>query len=125
MAGTLVVGGIGVLCCLLPLELLLVLSGTGLVAIYAGIALAAIVGRRTGATDHALYRMPLYPLAPIVTLVALDVCDVDKLARSERGSAGADHDRLRRSSGRRSITGLCCAAAARGRCIRDDRAERL
>jgi amino acid transporter len=71
MAGTLVVGGIGVLCCFLPLELLLVLSGTGLVAIYAGIALAAIVGRRTGATDHAPYRMPLYPLAPIVTLVAL------------------------------------------------------
>ena len=47
------------------------LSGTGLVAIYAGIALAAIVGRRTGATAHAPYRMPLYPLAPIITLVAL------------------------------------------------------
>lgn len=69
--GTLVVGGVGVLCCFLPLTLLLVLSGTGLVAIYAGIALAAIVGRRTGATAHAPYRMPLYPLAPIITLVAL------------------------------------------------------
>lgn len=68
---TLLVGGVGVLCCFLPLTLLLVLSGTGLVAIYAGIALAAIVGRRTGATAHAAYRMPLYPLAPAVTLLAL------------------------------------------------------
>ena len=69
--GTLIVGGVGVACCFLPLTLLLVLSGTGLVAIYAGIAVAAMVGRRSGATDHARYRMPLYPLAPVVTLVAL------------------------------------------------------
>ncbi len=69
--GTLIVGGIGVACCFLPLTLLLVLSGTGLVAIYAGIALAALAGRRSGATAHALYRMPLYPLAPLVTLAAL------------------------------------------------------
>ena len=69
--GTLIVGGVGVACCFLPLTLLLVLSGTGLVAIYAGICLAAIQGRRSGATAHARYRMPLYPLAPILTLVAL------------------------------------------------------
>ncbi|WP_294282344.1 APC family permease [uncultured Sphingomonas sp.] len=69
--GTLIVGGVGVACCFLPLTLLLVLSGTGLVAIYAGIAIAAMVGRRTGATAHARYRMPLYPLAPVVTLIAL------------------------------------------------------
>jgi len=68
---TLLVGGLGMLCCFLPLTLLLVLSGTGLIVIYAGIALAAIAGRRSGATDHAPYRMPLYPLAPIVTLIAL------------------------------------------------------
>ena len=70
-AATLLVGGIGVACCFLPLPFLLVLSGSGLVAIYAGIALAAIAGRRTGATAHAPYRMPLYPLAPAVTLAAL------------------------------------------------------
>lgn len=69
--GTLIVGGVGVACCFLPLTLLLVLSGTGLVAIYAGIAVAAMVGRHGGATDHARYRMPLYPLAPIITLIAL------------------------------------------------------
>ena len=69
--GTLLVGGIGVACCFLPVQLLLVLSGTGLVAIYAGIALAVVAGRRTGRTARAHYRMPLYPLAPIVTLLAL------------------------------------------------------
>ena len=69
--GTLIVGGVGVACCFLPLTLLLVLSGTGLVAIYAGIAVAAMIGRHSGATDHARYRMPLYPLAPVITLIAL------------------------------------------------------
>ncbi len=69
--GTLIVGGVGVACCFLPLTLLLVLSGTGLVAIYAGIAVAAMVGRRSGATAHARYRMPFYPLAPVITLIAL------------------------------------------------------
>ncbi|WP_232473830.1 APC family permease [Sphingomonas sp. MA1305] len=69
--GTLIVGGVGVACCFLPLTLLLVLSGTGLVAIYAGIAVAALVGRLNGATAHAAYRMPLFPLAPVATLIAL------------------------------------------------------
>lgn len=49
----------------------LVLSGAGLVAIYAGICVAAMVGRRSGKTAHAPYQMPLYPLAPVVTLLAL------------------------------------------------------
>lgn len=68
---TLMGGGIGTLCCLMPLQVLLVVSGTGLVAIYAGISLAAIIGRHRGITANAPYRMPLYPLAPIVTLTAL------------------------------------------------------
>jgi amino acid transporter len=85
---TLVVGGVGVACCFLPLTLLLVLSGTGLVAIYAGIALAAIVGRRTGATAHAAYRMPLYPLAPIATLVALGYVVVTSWLDLEEGRPG-------------------------------------
>jgi amino acid transporter len=68
---TLIVGGIGTACCLVPLQLLLVLSGTGLVAIYAGIALATIAGRRRGLMAHAPYQMPFYPLAPVLTLIAL------------------------------------------------------
>ena len=69
--GTLIVGGMGTLACFLPMSMLLVLNGTGLVAIYGGIALAAMAGRHGGASAHAPYRMPLYPLAPAVTLLAL------------------------------------------------------
>lgn len=69
--GTLLVGGVGLVCCLLPLSFLLLLSGAGLIVIYAGIALAAIAGRRSGATDHAPFRMPAYPLWPLLTLAAL------------------------------------------------------
>lgn len=68
---TVIVGAAGAACCFVPLEQLLVLSGTGLIAIYAGIALAVIVGRISGATAQAPFRMPLYPLAPLVTLAAL------------------------------------------------------
>ena len=68
---TLMCGAVSVAACFLPMRLLLLLSGTGLIAVYAGIALAAIVGRRTGATAHAAYRMPLHPVAPFLTLAAL------------------------------------------------------
>ena len=70
-AATLIVGAVGIALCLLPLRLLEVWSGAGLIAIYAGIALAVVVGRRSGATRHAAYRMPLYPLAPLVAFAAL------------------------------------------------------
>lgn len=69
--GTLVVGAVGMALCLLPLRLLQVWSGAGLIAIYAGVAAAALIGRRSGASGHAPYRAPLHPLAPAVTLVAL------------------------------------------------------
>lgn len=69
--GTLLIGVFSVACCLVPLHFLVILSGMGLVAIYAGIALAALVGRRQGKTGVAGYRMPLFPLAPTVTLAAL------------------------------------------------------
>jgi amino acid transporter len=69
--GTVIIGVFSVACCFLPLRFLVILSGSGLVAIYAGIALAVLVGRRQGKTGVSGYRMPLYPLAPIVTLAAL------------------------------------------------------
>ena len=69
--GTLIAGAVAIVACLVPLRLLLSVSGSGLVAIYAGIAIAAIVGRRRGLTAAAPYRMPLHPLAPVVTLAAL------------------------------------------------------
>jgi amino acid transporter len=68
---TVVCGALGVGACFLPLRLLLVLSGSELIAIYVGITLAAIIGRWTGSTAHAAYRMPFHPVAPFVSLAAL------------------------------------------------------
>jgi amino acid transporter len=68
---TLMVGAVSCAACLLPLRLLLVLSGAGIGITYLGIALAALIGRRTGATAHAAYRMPWFPAAPLVTIGAL------------------------------------------------------
>lgn len=68
---TLIVGGVGIGACFIPLPLLLVLSGAGIAVTYLAIALAVIAGRRSGATAHGLYRMPLFPLAPLVTIAAL------------------------------------------------------
>jgi amino acid transporter len=68
---TLISGAIGIAACFLPLRLLLLLSGAGLIAIYAGLALATIAGRRTHRTRHAPYRMPLHPLPAIATLLVL------------------------------------------------------
>jgi len=82
---TLICGGVGIAACFLPMKLLLLLSGTGLIAVYAGIALAAIVGRRTGATAHAAYRMPFHPVAPFVTLAALAYIIVMNWQDAEEG----------------------------------------
>ncbi len=71
--GTLLVGGLMILCCFLPLSFLLVLSGAGLIVIYAGIALASLAGRARRLTAGAPYRMPLFPLPPLVTLAGLAI----------------------------------------------------
>ena len=83
--GTLIVGGVGMALCFLPLRLLEVWSVAGLIAIYAGIAVAAMIGRHSGASRHATYRMPLYPLAPIVTLIALALIAVATWQDVEEG----------------------------------------
>lgn len=51
--GTLLVGGVGMALCLLPLRLLEVWSGAGLIAIYLGIAVAAVVAQRRGQTGRS------------------------------------------------------------------------
>ena len=68
---TLVMGVATAACCLLPLELLIMLTGTGLVMIYAGVSVAAIAGRINRTTDVGHYRMPLYPLWPALSLLML------------------------------------------------------
>ena len=57
--------------CLLGLQWLLVITGTGIALIYAAVCIAAIAGRTTGTTKHAVYRMPFYPFWPVLGLLAL------------------------------------------------------
>jgi amino acid transporter len=68
---TLVMGAATAACCLLPLELLIMLTGTGLVVVYAGVSVAVIAGRRNGATAVGHYRMPAFPLWPLAALLGL------------------------------------------------------
>ncbi|HLI65598.1 MAG TPA: APC family permease [Caulobacteraceae bacterium] len=68
---TLLAGGMAMAGCFLPFQLLLVLNGTAVVATYALLCVAAIVGRRNGTTGMRAYHMPLFPLAPVLGLGAL------------------------------------------------------
>ena len=60
-----------ILCLTVDLGTLITLTGAVLVADYALISIAAIVGRTTGATDGSPYRMPWWPLPPLLALAAL------------------------------------------------------
>ena len=68
---TLAAGISSMVMCLLGLQWLLVITGTGIALIYAAVCIAAIAGRTTGTTKHAVYRMPLYPFWPVLGLLAL------------------------------------------------------
>lgn len=67
----LVCGVLTALACLVPNNLLLLLTGTGLILVYSALCLAALIGRWRGGTAHGHYRMPLFPLAPIAALVVM------------------------------------------------------
>lgn len=69
---TLLVGiGAAVVAAIVPLDSLIIATGATLVALYIIVALSAFVGRRTGLTGHAPYKMPAFPLAPVVVVLAL------------------------------------------------------
>lgn len=68
---TLVMGAAALLACFADSHVLVLVLGNGNVAIYAGLCLAALAGRRSGATAHAGFRMPLFPLPPVFGLVFL------------------------------------------------------
>ncbi len=68
---TIAAGGSSILMCFLGLNMLLVLTGTGIVLTYAGVCVATLAGRRNGTTAHAAYRMRFFPVTPIIGLVAL------------------------------------------------------
>lgn len=60
-----------ILCLTVDLNTLITLTGAALVADYAFVAIAALVGRYTGATANSPYKMPLWPLPPILGIAAL------------------------------------------------------
>jgi amino acid transporter len=68
---TLAVGAAALLWCLVRLDVLVVLIGEGTAAIYVCMCLAALRGRRSGASAHGPYRMPAFPLTPVLALMAL------------------------------------------------------
>ena len=68
---TLVCGVLACGACFIDFNLLLVMTGTSIVIIYAALCVASVVGRLTKKTDHAHYRMPFYPWPPVLGLVAL------------------------------------------------------
>jgi amino acid transporter len=68
---TLVVGVLSAAICFVDLDVLLVVTGSTLIGLYASLCLAAIVGRRNGTTAHAAYRMPWFPLPPLLALAAM------------------------------------------------------
>ncbi|MBN6041057.1 APC family permease [Amycolatopsis sp. 195334CR] len=57
--------------CFVDERVLLVVTSTAIVVVYAALCLGAIAGRRSGATAHARYRMPWFPVAPVLALAAL------------------------------------------------------
>ncbi len=70
-AATLVTGALASLLCFVDLQLLLVMTGTAIVLVYGALCVAVIVGRRTGSTAHAAYRMPFFPWPPVLALIVL------------------------------------------------------
>lgn len=68
---TLACGVLTALACLVPLNLLLVLTGTALILVYSALCLAALIGRWREGTAHGHYRMPWFPVAPIAALVVM------------------------------------------------------
>lgn len=68
---TVVTGVLSAAACFIDESFLLVVTGTSLVAVYAALCVAVIVGRRNGSTSHAAYRMPWFPLAPVAALASL------------------------------------------------------
>jgi len=68
---TLASGATAIAACFIGMERLLVLTGTGIVVVYAMLCISAVVGRVRGVSDHAVYRMPLFPLVPVLGFIAL------------------------------------------------------
>jgi amino acid transporter len=68
---TLACGALAALLCFVPLDALVVLTGTTIVVVYGSLCVSAIVGRRTGRTAGSEYRMPYHPWPSVLGLAGL------------------------------------------------------
>ena len=73
---TLIMGGCGLLGCLLDPHVLVLILGNSNVVTYSGLCLASLYARRPAARGHALahsqvWRMPVFPAAPVLGLAFL------------------------------------------------------
>ena len=68
---TLACGFLAAALCFVSKYTLTVLTGTTIVVVYGALCVSAIVGRRTGRTAHAQYRMPLHPWPSVLGLLGL------------------------------------------------------
>ena len=85
---TLAAGGVTAACCFIPLPMLVILNGSGIVLIYVALCLAVLRGRRLRRLDHAPFRAPLHPLAPVVALASLLAVVATSLADPASGRPG-------------------------------------
>jgi amino acid transporter len=68
---TLACGVLAASFCFVPLSLLEVLTGTTIVVVYGSLCLSALVGRSSGRTAHAKYRMKAHPWPALLGLAGL------------------------------------------------------
>jgi amino acid transporter len=68
--GTLLAGGLSAGLCLLPMKLLLMLSGSGVTLIYISLSLACLLRGRDRVAEPG-WRLPLWPAPPLLALVLL------------------------------------------------------
>ena len=68
---TFLAGVVSTLVCLVPLQVLLVLTGTGLLIVYGILCVAALTGRLSGASKAAEFRAPFFPLLPLAGLIGI------------------------------------------------------
>jgi len=68
---TVLCGALSSAACFISFNVLVVVSGSGLIFTYVVLCVAVIVGRYSGATSHGKYRMPFYPLPPIAAMAGL------------------------------------------------------
>jgi amino acid transporter len=57
--------------CFIDLNQLFVVTGTTLVAVYALLCVAVVMGRKNGTTDRGHYRMPWFPIPAVLALLML------------------------------------------------------